>query len=208
MHIPRPLTLLTLLGLLLGGLLVATPRPAAAQGAACFAETGFCVQGRFLASWQQNGGLAQFGFPLSEEMPEILPEGRNSPAYVVQYLERARFEYHDEFAGTPSEVLLGQFERRILAENDTPRGNPDIFALYITDQARRERLGAPLGAPPAPPARVQAVTQAFERDRMLFLPNPYLVPTPLGTPPAATIVAFCGDRAGVYYPAPDTWAEG
>ncbi len=43
---------------------------------------------------------------------------------------------------------------------------------------------------------------------MLFLPNPYLVPTPLGTPPAATIVAFCGDRAGVYYPAPDTWAEG
>jgi len=43
MRIPRPLTILALLGLLLGGLLVVASRPAAAQGGACFAETNQCI---------------------------------------------------------------------------------------------------------------------------------------------------------------------
>ena len=40
----------------------------------CFAETGFCIEGRFLQFWQQNGGLAVFGLPItvSKEQGEIL----------------------------------------------------------------------------------------------------------------------------------------
>ncbi len=113
MRIPRPLTILALLPLLLGGLLVAAPRPAAAQGAACFQETGFCIQGRFLAYWQANGGLARNGFPLSTERQETLEDGNT---YTVQYFERVRMEYHPENP-PPYDVLLGQFGRRILLED-------------------------------------------------------------------------------------------
>ncbi len=86
------------------------PSAAMQPGAAYFPETQHNVSGGFLAYWQANGGLAQFGFPLSEVFTETLEDGN---AYQVQYFERARFEYH----GTT--VLLGQFGRRVLAE--TPR---------------------------------------------------------------------------------------
>jgi hypothetical protein len=36
----------------------------------------------------------------------------------VQYFERARFEYHPEFKGTPHEVLLGHLGRLALRERD------------------------------------------------------------------------------------------
>jgi N-acetylneuraminic acid mutarotase len=79
--------------------------------AACFAETGHCVRGRFLTYWLENGGLARNGFPLTDERVEVLEDGR---AYTVQYFERVRMEYHPENAGTPYEVLLGHFGRRVL----------------------------------------------------------------------------------------------
>jgi hypothetical protein len=71
--------------------------------------------GRF---WDNNGGLRQFGYPISEIISERLEDGNT---YLVQYFERARFEFHPEYAGTPAEVLLGQFGRRILAEVDAAR---------------------------------------------------------------------------------------
>lgn len=51
-----------------------------------FPETGHTVSNGFLHYWKTNGGIAQFGFPLSEEM------GENG--LTVQYFERARFEYY------------------------------------------------------------------------------------------------------------------
>ena len=85
--------------------------PAGAQpGATYFAQTGHNVGPRFLAYWQANGGLAQFGYPISEEFAETLEDGQ---PYIVQYFERARFEHHPENAA-PYDVLLGQFGRRIL----------------------------------------------------------------------------------------------
>jgi len=107
----RRATVLFLLVLLLAGPLAA-PRPTAAQEGACFAETGFCIRGRFLDYWQQNGGLARNGFPLSDERQELLEDGNT---YTVQYFERVRLEYHPENPA-PYDVLLGQFGRRILLE--------------------------------------------------------------------------------------------
>ena len=66
---------------------------------AYFKETQHTLSGPFLKYWQSHGGLAVFGYPISEELTEN--------GYKVQYFERNRFEYHPEFAGTPNEVLLG-----------------------------------------------------------------------------------------------------
>lgn len=70
-----------------------------------FPETGHFLAYGFRAYWQKNGGLFQFGYPLTEEFKERNPA--DGKVYTVQYFERARFEYHPEFAGTPFEVELG-----------------------------------------------------------------------------------------------------
>ncbi|MFN8566425.1 MAG: hypothetical protein U0Z44_02635 [Kouleothrix sp.] len=84
----------------------------AARAARYFSATGHNLRGRFLRYWLSNGGLAQFGYPLSEQFAETL-EGGNTDA--VQYFERARFELHPENR-PPFDVLLGQFGRRMLGE--------------------------------------------------------------------------------------------
>ena len=81
-----------------------------------FSETGHSLAYGFLAYWRENGGLARFGYPKTEEFTEYDPlVGKR---YSVQYFERARFEYHPEFAGTEFEVLLGHMGRWALARRD------------------------------------------------------------------------------------------
>jgi hypothetical protein len=99
---------------ILGGVPDAPTAPvSAAPGARHFPETGHTVAPDLLAYWQDHGGLAQFGYPLSEEFPERLEDGQT---YTVQYFERARFERHPENADPDYQILLGQLGRRILAE--------------------------------------------------------------------------------------------
>ncbi len=74
-----------------------------------FAETGHSVIRAFFNYWYANGGLTQFGYPLTEEFDEVLQDGKT---YRVQYFERARFEHHPENAA-PYDILLGQFGRQI-----------------------------------------------------------------------------------------------
>ena len=89
------------------------PAPASTkQGYTHVRETGHNVAPDFSLFWSRNGGLAQFGYPLSEEFAQRLEDGQ---VYTVQYFERARFERHPENA-PPFDVLLGQFGRRVLAE--------------------------------------------------------------------------------------------
>ncbi|HMA33473.1 MAG TPA: S41 family peptidase [Chloroflexia bacterium] len=67
-----------------------------------FPETGKTVSGPFLDYWTHHGGLAQQGYPLSSEFVEVSPT--DGKPYMVQYFERAVFEYHAETA--PNDVLL------------------------------------------------------------------------------------------------------
>ncbi len=70
-----------------------------------FPETGHSLNNAFLGYWNRYGGLAQFGYPMSEEQREVsLTDGKE---HIVQYFERARFEFHPEYKGTTGEVLLG-----------------------------------------------------------------------------------------------------
>lgn len=55
-----------------------------------FRQTGHSLQGSFKAYWESQGGLAQFGYPLSEEFSEVNP--LDGKTYVVQYFERARLQ--------------------------------------------------------------------------------------------------------------------
>lgn len=76
-----------------------------------FAETGHTLGGSFQQFWHSRGGLAVFGFPLSEEFQATNKgDGR---AYTVQYFERARFEWHLE-QPPPQRVQLGQLGREYL----------------------------------------------------------------------------------------------
>lgn len=60
-----------------------------APGLRFFPETGHTLRGEFRNFWERRGGLARFGFPVSEELVQRLDDGRN---YLVQYFERGRFE--------------------------------------------------------------------------------------------------------------------
>jgi carboxyl-terminal processing protease len=73
-------------------------------GSILFPETGKRLGGIFLAYWNSHGGLAQQGYPVSDEFTER--SDTNGKTYLVQYFERAVFEYHPENVGKPSEVLL------------------------------------------------------------------------------------------------------
>jgi hypothetical protein len=72
----------------------------------CFAETGHSLSGGFRDFWNANGGLATFGYPISEEFQERNPD--TGQIYTVQYFERARMEHHPEYDGTEYAVLLGR----------------------------------------------------------------------------------------------------
>ena len=85
-------------------ILGSTGGPAAAQTAPrTFPETGQTVQGQFLDYWNAHGGLAQQGYPISDEMQER--NATDGQTYTVQYFERAVFEQHPENA-PPYDVLL------------------------------------------------------------------------------------------------------
>jgi glucose/arabinose dehydrogenase len=80
-------------------------QPNTSPGSVLFPETGKRVGGRFLQYWQQNGGLAQQGFPISGEFQE--KNDLDGKTYTVQYFERAVFEMHPENQA-PYDVLLSQ----------------------------------------------------------------------------------------------------
>lgn len=70
-----------------------------------FAESGHSLADPFKQYWEAHGGLAQFGYPLTEPFTErSLDDGK---PYTVQYFERARFEYHPEATTPEYRVLLG-----------------------------------------------------------------------------------------------------
>jgi hypothetical protein len=71
-----------------------------------FAQTGHRISQPFLDYWQANGGLAQFGYPISGPLTESAPQ--NGSARVVQYFERNRMEYDPMAPNPASTVQIGR----------------------------------------------------------------------------------------------------
>lgn len=93
----------------------------------CFAETNTCAKGAFYDYWVRNGGLAQFGFPISDEFVEFNPV--ENKAFLVQYFERARYELH-AFGDGSFLVLLGLLGREQFTGR-YPNGQPDDSGLTV-----------------------------------------------------------------------------
>ncbi|HET9494236.1 MAG TPA: hypothetical protein VFR15_08405 [Chloroflexia bacterium] len=70
-----------------------------------FPETGYSLGGAFKLFWEETGGLAVYGYPISEEIQEV--SQTDGQTYTVQYFERNRFEHHPDAIGTPFEVQVG-----------------------------------------------------------------------------------------------------
>lgn len=85
-----------------------------------FPETGHQLLFGFKAFWERSGGLAAFGYPLTEEFQ--LRESAAQPVRTAQLLERQRFEYFPELAGTRYEVQLGRLGAEAAALRADLRG--------------------------------------------------------------------------------------
>jgi hypothetical protein len=86
------------------GARAATRAPRPSGQVVFFPQTGHNLAFGFLQFFNAHGGLDAFGYPISEEIQEPGADGKLG---TVQYFQRARFEYHPEFAGTPYAVELG-----------------------------------------------------------------------------------------------------
>ncbi len=207
--------LLALMVLLLGAIPAASVR--AATSVAYIGATGHYVQGVFRDFWDKNGGLTNFGYPLTEEY--IDPQtGR-----VYQYFERARFERASAAVTTVELGLLGRLavgnrtfasaqpttnssQRRYFPETkhivqygfkDTwdTRGGLKIFGYPLSDEVDEQLTDG----------KVHTV-QYFERARFeywpdkpagqrvllsllgrQFAPKELTVPVPPGVPPTGPI---------------------
>lgn len=71
-----------------------------------YPQTGHRLCGGFRGYWERFGGLAIYGFPISEEFREVNPD--TGKTYVVQYFERQRFEWHPGEWPERYDVMLGR----------------------------------------------------------------------------------------------------
>ena len=113
----------------------------AQSGCQRFPTTGHTLCGRFLQYWQQHGGLAQQGYPLTEPFSEM--SDTDGKIYTVQYFERAVFEAHPENRA-PNDVLLallGTFRYKERYPIGAPRQVPNTEAGSVMFKEAGKRLG-------------------------------------------------------------------
>ncbi|GAB4213381.1 MAG: hypothetical protein OHK0022_50450 [Roseiflexaceae bacterium] len=202
--------------------------PAAGQAQTaerCFPETGFCIAGRIRQFWEQNGGLAVFGFPIGPQEGQAI-EGR---VLQVQPFERNRLELHPENQ-PPYDVLLGRLGADRLAQQGRdpftfPRSEPqpgcrffvetghnvcgDILAAWRAnglelDGRRGKTEGESLGLFGLPLSDLQTETlgdgrqyqvQWFERARFELHPE--------NAPPYNVLLGLLGSETRTTTPGPD-----
>ncbi len=134
----RHTRLATIALILLALLSIPAPQSVHAQER-CSPETNQCITGRFLQYWEQNGGLAVFGHPITPARNEINRD--TGQTYLTQWFERNRFELHPENK-PPYDVLLGRlgndrFEQQGLRWQELPRDEgPREGCLWFPETQR------------------------------------------------------------------------
>jgi hypothetical protein len=111
------------------------------SGSRTFHETGKTVSGLFLEYWQNNGGLPQQGYPISNLIGEV--SSLDGKPYTVQYFERSVFEYHPENQ-PPYNVLLSQlgtFRYKQKYPNGAPDQTPNTSPGSVLFQETGKRVG-------------------------------------------------------------------
>jgi hypothetical protein len=101
--------------LMLALLLALLPALRAQSDLRYFAETGHTLRGAFRVFWEANGGVANFGLPITEEYTAA--NGR-----LVQWFERARFEL--AAGGANPQVELGNLGVEVTQGRIFPKSPP------------------------------------------------------------------------------------
>ncbi len=121
------------------------PAGAPDAGERYFPETSHTLSGRFLRFWEKRGGLALFGYPISEPFEEASPiDGQTR---IVQYFERARFEWHPEELGGFYQQQASALGLNLLALREVSLG--DLGRQLASQQGRVFSPTAQLGGAPA-----------------------------------------------------------
>ena len=176
----RTLSILTLALVALAAL--ALPQLAGAQERTrCFQETGHCIKGAILDYWEGNGGLAVFGYPIGDEIPNEVVEG--SWVGRTQWFERDRIEVHANgiMAGRMGVRLLelqgrswwgfptfvGELPRGCVYFNETRHSLCEPFRSYWNSNGGLARFGHPISEPlQEQNGGWSGTVQYFERRRM------------------------------------------
>jgi hypothetical protein len=122
----------------------------------CFPETGYCISGAIRQYWEQNGGLAVFGYPTSQLQLESV-ESWSGP---VQWFERDRLEDHSNenlgvLAGRLGADLLDREGQSWQPGSETPQAGCRFFEItgynlcgkflsYWENNGGLERFGYPI----------------------------------------------------------------
>ena len=83
-----------------------------ASGCIYFEETQHNLCGGFRAFFDQYGGMAVYGMPISEEFQEFNPD--TGKTYTVQYFERQRVEWHPGEWPERFDTMLGRLGAQML----------------------------------------------------------------------------------------------
>ncbi|MFP2904819.1 hypothetical protein ACLESD_07135 [Pyxidicoccus sp. 3LFB2] len=102
-----------------------------------FPETGKTVRGLFLSTYDSQGGLGVFGFPIAEEDCGV--DTRTGRILWQQWFQRHRLEYHPEFP-SGSQVALGAIGSQLARERGI---NPDDWSPGQTQPATNCSLIGP-----------------------------------------------------------------
>lgn len=70
----------------------------------CRPRPEVCVYPTFRQFWQDNGGLDQFGYSITDWYPLTV----NNRTTFIQEFERARFEFNPNVISTPHKIVLGR----------------------------------------------------------------------------------------------------
>jgi beta-xylosidase len=115
--------------------LAGTPATSRADRTArLYVETGHTLAEPFLSYYDAHGGLALFGYPLTEATPQN--------GYLTQYFERERFEYHPELpeAYRVTLGLLGREQTALWLDQGPFQAAPSTISGYFA--ATQHRISA------------------------------------------------------------------
>lgn len=127
-----------------------------------FVETTEELCGVFAEYWQQNGGVAMLGYPLSLPVMYRTEDGR---LLVVQYTERARLEV-DPQSQTISLGLLGREHYGTGHERGLPGWAQDPTRAHLISLINQARAAAGL-EPVAPAPELMSAAQNHSQDMAL-----------------------------------------
>jgi hypothetical protein len=112
-----------------------------------FDATGRRVGGKFLHYWTTHGGLAQLGYPISDQFQER--SDLDGKTYTVQYFERAVLELHPENQ-PPYDVLqsqLGTFRFRQNRSNLAAVHNINMVFVVMMENTDWSQIKGSSSAP-------------------------------------------------------------